>query len=210
MDPLLDAVDDLTRPKPVKVDTDNGPTWATEDALLVQLEEAIRSTMNSGSGAGGSPWTRNVLDSAALHQAAVINSQIGDWCRMAGLTATRDAVTDLRAWYANRLSVSPHEREASDAWYLDQMTAWAGQIRAMVNPPKTIEITAPCPLCGEGTYTNDIGERVTNPVIVQYRPETGSIWQDAKALCRACEHVWSGEWELRALRHDVDAHDTAV
>lgn len=32
MTELLDAVDDLTLPKPVKVQTDDGHTWATEDA----------------------------------------------------------------------------------------------------------------------------------------------------------------------------------
>ena len=103
MTELLDAVDELTLPKPVKVQTDDGYTWATEDALLVQLREAVSSSLNSGSGAGGSPSTRNVLDGDALQKAAIITSQIGDWCRMAGMTGdqiTRDAVTDLRAWHA--------------------------------------------------------------------------------------------------------------
>jgi len=34
MTELLDAVDELTLPKPVKVPTDTGYTWATEDRGL--------------------------------------------------------------------------------------------------------------------------------------------------------------------------------
>lgn len=201
---LLDAVDDLTLPRNVKVQTDDGHTWASEDALLVQLREAVSSSLNSGSGSGGSPWTRNVLDSAALYQAGIITSQIGDWCRIAGAKVTRDAVADLRAWHVAHTSRPDH----SDEFYLLQLRAWSGQIRTMVNPPKTVEITAPCPVCGQGAWTNDLGENVPNPLILTYRPESGSIWQDAKAHCRACAEVWESEWRLRELRHDIDAKES--
>lgn len=205
-DELLDLVDDLTLPRNVEVKTDDGSTWATEDALLVQLQDAIRSTLNSGSGSGGSPWTRNVLDSGALMQASIITSTIGDWCRMAGAPVVRDAVVDLRAWYVARLTATPSQRE-SDPFYIRQMRTWAGQIRTMTNPPKTVQITAPCPACGQADWTNDQGERIPQPLILTYRPNNGSIWADAKALCRACDMVWEGEWRLRELRHDVDAKE---
>lgn len=206
MSELLDAVDDLTLPRNVKVATDDGHTWATEDPLLTQLEQAVSSTLNSGSGAGGAPWSRNVLDSAALHQAAIIRSTIGDWCRIAKAPVKREPITDLRAWHAARLSLTDRE---SDPFYINQMRAWAGQIRNMVNPPKIIEITAPCPTCGQGVYTNDLGEKVPNPLQLSYRPESGSIWADAKALCRACSAIWDTEWRLRELRHDIDDKETA-
>ncbi|MUG03543.1 hypothetical protein ECC01_21375, partial [Bacillus tequilensis] len=103
-DDLLTGVDELTLPKPVRVPTDTGHTWATEDALLVQLQEAVSSSIRSGSGSGGAAWTRNVLDGDALYQASIITATIGDWCRMAGAAVTRDPVTDLRAWYARRLA----------------------------------------------------------------------------------------------------------
>lgn len=204
MTDLNDAVDDLTLPRNVKVQTDDGHTWATEDALLVQLREAVSSSINSGSGAGGSPSTRNVLDSDALYRAGIINAAIGDWCRMINVKVTRDAATDLRAWHAAFIG-----RDEPEEFYIHQMRAWAGQIRTMVNPPKTVEITAPCPVCGQGSYVNDMGERITNPLALTYRPDSGSIWADARALCRACNEVWEGEWRLRELRHEVDARDTA-
>lgn len=204
MTELLDAVDDLTLPRNVKVPTDDGHTWATEDALLVQLREAVSSSLNSGSGAGGSPSTRNVLDGDALYKAAVITSQIGDWCRMAGATVTRDAVTDLRAWHAAFLS-----RDDPDEFYIRQMRAWAAQIRAMVNPPKTLEITAPCPVCGQGEYVNDMGERITNPLALTYRPDDDNLWRGAKVICRACAAVWAGGDAMEELRDELNDKETA-
>ncbi len=205
MTELLDLIDDLTLPRNVKVPTDDGHTWATEDALLVQLREAVSSSLSSGSGAGGSPWTRNVLDSGALHQAAIITSQIGDWCRMAGAKVTRDAVVDLRAWYVAHTARHDH----SDEFYIGQLTAWANQIRTMCNPPKTVEITAPCPVCGQGEYMNDLGENVKNPLVMTYRPNADNLNRRARVMCRACEVVWVGGEAMAELRDEIDEKETA-
>lgn len=204
MTELLEAVDDLTLPKPVKVQTDDGHTWATEDALLVQLQEAVSSSIRSGSGAGGAPWTRNVLDSDALHQASMITTTIGDWCHMAGVKATRDPVKDLRAWYAARLSTTDPE-----GFYTTQLRKWAGQIRTMVNPPKTVEITAPCPVCGQGEYVNDLGENVPHPLALTYRPGADNLNRSAKVMCRACEAVWQGGAAMGELRDEIEERDSA-
>lgn len=201
-DELLQAVDDLTLPKPVKVTTDDGYTWATEDPLLVQLREAVASSLRSGSGSGGSPWTRNVLDSDALYQAGVITATIGDWCRLAGARATRDPVKDLRAWYVRRLTATD-----PDSFYLGQLRKWAAQIRALVNPPRMVEITAACPICGEGTYTNDMGEVVRNPLTMSYRATDDRFWRDARVLCRACLNVWEGVEAMEELRDELDERE---
>ena len=204
MTELLDAVDELTLPKPVKVTTDTGFTWATEDPLLVQLQEAVSSSLKSGSGSGGSPWTRNVLDGDALHHAAVITSTIGDWCRMAGATVTRDPIIDLRAWYVRR-----EGSDNPDAFYLTQLRKWAGQIRAAVNPPKVVEITAACPVCGQGEYTNDMGENVRNPLVLTYRPDADNLNRSARVMCRSCEAVWAGGEAMVELRDELDEKETA-
>ena len=205
MTELLESVDDLTLPRNVKVPTDDGYTWAREDALLVQLRDAVSSSLSSGSGAGGSPSTRNVLDSGALHQAAIITSQIGDWCRMAGAKVTRDAVTDLRAWYVAHTARHDH----SDEFFIGQLTAWANQIRTMCNPPKTVEITAPCPVCGQGEYMNDLGENVKNPLVMTYRPNADNLNRSARVMCRACEVVWVGGEAMAELRDEIDEKETA-
>lgn len=200
---LLEAVDELTLPRNVKIPTDDGHAWATEDALLVQLQEAVSSSIRSGSGAGGAAWTRNVLDSDALYQASIITATIGDWCHMAGIKPTRDPVKDLRAWYAARLTATN-----PDEFYIGQLRRWAGQIRAMTSPPKTLEITAPCPVCGEGQYTNDLGEVVRNPLQMTYRADA-NMWHTAKVLCRACEVVWVGGEAMAELRDELDEKETA-
>lgn len=204
MTELNDVVDDLTLPRNVKIETDDGHTWATEDALLVQLREAVSSSLNSGSGAGGSPSTRNVLDGDALHKAAIITSAIGDWCRIIGAAVTRDAVTDLRAWHAAFIG-----RNEPEEFYIRQMRAWAGQIRAMTNPPKVIEITAPCPVCGEGSYVNDLGERITNPLALTYRPDSDHMWKNSRVMCRACEAVWVGGDAMEELRDELNDKEEA-
>lgn len=204
MTELNDAVDELTLPKPVKVTTDTGYTWATEDPLLVQLQEAVSSSLRSGSGSGGSPWTRNVLDSDALYRAAVITSTIGDWCRMSGVKPTRDPVKDLRAWHVAQLAVNT----AGD-FYVVQMQKWAAEIRAMTNPPKVVEITAACPVCGQGEYTNDMGENVRNPLVLTYRPDSGNLNHSAKVMCRACSAVWNGGEAMAELRDEIDEKETA-
>lgn len=198
MTDLLTVVDELTLPKPVKVPTDDGYTWATEDPLLVQLQEAVSSSLRSGSGSGGAPWTRNVLDSDALHQAAIITATIGDWCRIAGAVVTRDPVQDLRAWYAKRLSTRDPE-----AFYLGVLLKWVTTIRALVNPPKTLEILGACPVCKAVTYTNGSGETVRNPLAMTYRPDTANMHKAARASCRACDTVWQGTEAMEELRDEL-------
>lgn len=203
MTDLLDVVDELTLSRPKKLETDDGFMWVTEEPLLVQLQEAVSSSLRSGSGSGGAPWTRNVLDGDALHQAAVITATIGDWCRMAGADVTRDPVTDLRAWYAKRLSARDPE-----AFYLEQLRKWAGMIRAIVNPPKTLEILGACPVCKEQTYTNATGETVRNPLVMIYRPDTTNMHKAARATCRACDTVWQGDEAMEELADELKEGDT--
>lgn len=203
MTDLLTVVDELTLPKPVKVPTDDGYTWATEDPLLVQLQEAVSSSLRSGSGSGGAPWTRNVLDSDALHQAAIITATIGDWCRIAGAVVTRDPVQDLRAWYAKRLSVQDPE-----SFYLGVLLKWVATVRTIISPPKTLEILGACPVCKEQTYTNATGETVRNPLVMIYRPDTTNMHKAARATCRACDTVWQGDEAMEELADELKEGDT--
>ena len=205
MTDLLTVVDELTLPKLVKVPTDDGHTWATEDPLLVQLQEAVSSSLRSGSGSGsgGAPWTRNVLDSDALHQAAIITSMIGDWCRLAGAEVTRDPVQDLRAWYAKRLSARDPE-----TFYLGVLQKWVTTIRALVNPPKTLEILGACPVCKAVTYTNSTGDTVRNPLVMTYRPDTANMHRAARATCRACDTIWQGDEAMEELAAELKEGDT--
>ncbi|MBT2485798.1 MULTISPECIES: hypothetical protein [unclassified Microbacterium] len=202
MSELLDAVDDLTLPKPVKVQTDDGHTWATEDALLVQLEEAIHSTTGRSGGRSAS-HTRMILDADALMQFHRITSTIGDWCRMAGAAVTRDPVHDLRAWYAAILT-SPDSTE----FYLHELTGWASLIRGKLTPRSTLEWLKPCPECNADEYVNEEGDTVRHPVVIDYDPDTP--FASVRWTCRACGESRAGEFAQRALAYDGETRGEDV
>lgn len=205
MSELMEAVDDLTLPRPVRVETDDGHTWATEDALLVQLADAVSSSLKSGSGSGGAPWQRSILNSDALYRAGIITSTIGDWCRMDGAPVTRDSVTDLRAWHVAHTAHHDH----ADEFYITQMRKWAAEIRATLDPPKMVEITAPCPVCGQGEFMNEAGDRIRNPLALVYRPDSDQMAFRAKVMCRACETVWLGPEAMGELRDELDEKEAS-
>lgn len=196
MSDLLDIVDELTLPKPVKVPTDDGYTWATEDALLVQLEEAIRSTTGRTGGRSAS-HTRMILDADALMQFHRIASTIGDWCRMAGAKVTRDPVKDLRAWYAATLKSND-----TTEFYLQHMRSWVALIRGKLTPKTTLEILGSCPECDATEWENDEGETIPHPVVVEYDPD--SVMSTVKWSCRACGASRAGEFAQRALAFDAE------
>ncbi len=206
MNELLDVVDDLTLPRNVKVETDDGFTWASEDALLTQLRDAVSSGLGSSSGGTADVWARNILNTEALYVASLITSQIKDWCRMVSVRVTSEASHNLRAWY---VAYSATVGEELDAFYINQLRKWSAQIRSMLNPPKTLQMTSRCPDCLSSTYVNEEGETLPHPVSINYYPNARRIWEDAKAVCKSCQKEWVGEWELRGLRHSVDEVDEA-
>ena len=199
MTELAEMVDDLTLPRNVKVPTDTGITWATEDALLVQLEDAIHSTMGRTGGRGGGD-SRMILDADALMRFSQISSTIGDWCRMVRAHVSRNATEDLRAWH-DAYSQTPGER--MDEFYVTQLRKWADQIRGKLNPKETLEFTDPCPECQESVWVNEDGELIPNPIEITYE-KTGDVLNTARGNCRACGKIWQGTWELRGLRHAAD------
>lgn len=202
MSELLEAVDDLTLPRPVKVQTDDGHTWATEDALLVQLEEAIRSTTGRTGGRSAS-HTRAVLDVDALMQFHRITSTIGDWCRMAGANVTRDPVKDLRAWHAAFVAT-----ETATEIYLRQMQGWAALIRSKLNPRIAMEYLGACPECAADVWVNDDGERILHPVEVSY--EQADPFRTVRWECRACGESRYGEFAQRALAFDAETRGPVI
>lgn len=199
MTELLDAVDELTLPKPVKVTTDTGFTWATEDPLLVQLEEAIRSTTGRTGGRSAS-HTRMILDADALMRFHQITSAIGDWCRIENVKATRDPVKDLRAWHVARMV----KTEESNEFYVSQLVGWALLIRGKLAPPVTLEYLSPCPVCKAETWVNDDGDEFLHPVQVSYEQE--NPFATVRWECRACGTSRSGEFAQRALAYDAETH----
>ena len=197
---LTEAVDALSKISITYIDTDTGPQPVTALPLLDQLEAAIGSSMNSGSGGGGLPSQRNVLDSRALYRAVLIKNQIGDWLNRVSVKVPRNATlaTRLDTWAYAYLA---HTTDTEHPYHVGKLTEWRDDINRMLNPPHTREITDPCPTCGAGTWENEEGETRAHPIVLDV---------DAmSAECRACGETWTGEIRLRALRWDMDVKTPA-
>lgn len=202
MTDLLEAVDALTKEKRTKVFQDDGTVAiVVHDPLLRQLKDAVTSAI--GSGGGGGTATGSVLNDEALYRASIINAAIQSWCRMRGVTVSRDMVVDLRRWHSAFLSSS-----AEPDFYIDQMRGWARTIRDLLDPPERVPLEPPCPMCGARTWPDTEGREVLFPLLVTYRNEGESV-VDERALCRACQFVWDGQMELRKLRWDIGIQEEA-
>jgi hypothetical protein len=189
---LLDAVDVLTKPTRSKVlQSKQGISCMSEvlaASLLAQLEESIRGTIGIGS-KGSLAHQRNMLDADALFRFSLISTTIKDWARMAGATITPDDIgATLRAWH--REFSSSFVKLDAERFYIRQMTSWASQITAKLNPPRIWDLPNPCPVCGASTWwSKATREEYGRPLVIEYA-ETDQI-KEAKAMCRACEQVWS-------------------
>jgi hypothetical protein len=210
--PLLLAVEALTKPQRTKVlqDTTEVP-WAPGTttklatvelpSLLEQLQESINATIGIG-GSGSLANERNMLNNDALHRFMQITSLIGDWARLAGAPQQRGTPpgTALRAWYAKYSQTMP--TLDAERFYIRQMTAWAQQIAAMYEPPKTPDLPDPCPLCGATDWFDPKdGQKYPRPLILSYRPGPDLV-DSAKGMCRACGEVW-GARELAYAIEEV-------
>lgn len=70
---------------------------------------------------------------------------------------------------------------------------------------------APCPACHESfAFDPSTGDQIA-ALIVEYRRSEGeSALSSATASCRFCERSWSGEFEMRVLRSELDEMDGAL
>jgi hypothetical protein len=97
--PLLVAVEELTKPQRSKVMQEAVLRTVELPPLLIQLRDAIAGSIGIG-GSGSLANERNMLDGDALYRFSLISSTIGDWARMAGSTAAKnDPVATLQSWY---------------------------------------------------------------------------------------------------------------
>ncbi|RZU64919.1 hypothetical protein EV379_1230 [Microterricola gilva] len=185
MTDLLEAVEALTKPTRTKVIQDDGTVAiVVQDALLVQLETAIRSSMGGSTGGASLPSEGSPLDVGALFESLKITAAIGDWCRLVGVKPSRKSVPDLIDWHTAYIG-RPSE---ADDFYISQLNGWVRMITAMFDRPREKDLPDPCPVCDAKSWWRD-GAEYYRPLVVKYRPDdpVGS----ATALCRSCETVWN-------------------
>jgi hypothetical protein len=196
---LIDAVDALVKPSRTKVVRDDGTTTVVRhDALLVQLEAAVTSAI--GGGGGGGSATGSVVNDAALARLSQIGSQIRDWCRLVDIQPTRSPVSNLERWRVIALS-------QDTTGHVVIMERWADDIRNLLDPPKTIPLNGPCPVCTADHWFSPDGDRRASPVAVEY--DHANPYRSARAVCRAgeCGTVWVGADAVEELVSEMSERE---
>lgn len=210
---LLDAVDLLTRPIRSKVIQDGpvgsglaGSHTVTVELppLLTQLEEAIRGTVGVG-GSGSLANERNMLDGDALYRFTLISSTIREWARIVGAEVDKqNPAQTLRSWFV--LFQQRRNSLEVEQFYTKQLTSWASQIGAKLNPPRVWDLPYACPVCLASTWwSKNTHEEYPRPLVIEYRETGASLVEDARALCRSCEKVWS----VRELKFQIEELEKA-
>lgn len=183
--------------------------------LLERLRLAVVSNLG-GNGGGKQARERTPMDVGAFTLYEDIDGRIRSWLSELGerLPASATAAEAIRRWYVLWLSSSRAEAASFDR--ARTIDAWTAQIRDKLDSPKRIEITAPCPSCGEewvniglkledGSDDPDDVERVRALAAV----ERETI-DDSYASCAACRTVWMGVGRMRALRIAIDDAESAA
>lgn len=198
--------------QPIRKVTGTKATKLVYPPLLTDLDAAIRGTLGGEGSSTSLKFTRNILNTEALHQFMRIRSLIRDWARLAGATRDTDPVVELRRWY--HLWTSTEREEASIAWHTRTLTAWATTIRETIDPYQPWPLPGPCPNadCPQEEmnglwfwWDQRTREQQTRPLLVEYRPADGpDMLMKARARCRACGTTWSN---VRALQYDREHDD---
>ncbi|TFD61119.1 hypothetical protein E3T43_01210 [Cryobacterium sp. Hh7] len=204
---LLDALDALTKPTHRKIiqDDPNGPeltkvVHVEDDALLDQLDNAIRSSMGGTTSGGSDPATRSLVDSGALMRFMQISSEVQQWARVAGAVIDKASVgITLRNWFVRFKEYPISTRTVT--FYTKQLRKWAFQIEATLNPPKEKDLPDACPSCGASEWWDPATkERYYRPLVIRYQPDSPTMVDDARGVCRACAKTWG----VRELQFEIE------
>ena len=200
MTELLDAVDALTKPyRDTMRDTDGETITGVRPPRFAQLENAIRGSANSGSGAGGHASERNMIDFDALQRWRDIRDELNAEAVKLGAKVSKNPAVTLRRWY-----IAAEARTLTDTYSAEwerRLTSWAAWIDRKLDPPFQMEVNVPCPLCGKRRFVNDNNDEV-NAVIAEVNARdlhtTYRIW------CRACEQVRDGIHAVREWAYAIE------
>lgn len=214
---LLDSIDRLTLNHITKVlqtkqvgdleiacisDVDHAP-------LLRMLRDAV-ATGNDGKNGATSGSSFLPINPAAVEMWDAIVKQINTWHRALPAPREHKYIWErLREWYVdyeNRRRAGKIT-ESMEADTLKLVEGWARNISAMFDPPVTLEITSPCPICGERwAFDPRTGDQI-GALIIEYRNVGAETLDKATGLCRSCANVWHGRSALRELRFDIETHE---
>lgn len=188
-DPLLTAVEQLTKPIRSKVMQGEAISVVELPPLLVQLDQAIRSSMGGTASGASLAFEGAPLNTAALFKAMKISAQVTDWCHALKIVPARNTRADLLTWYAAYTQSTPDP--TVERYRTKVLRGWAASIEEMLNPPRERELPDACPTC-DATEWWDMrtGGKYPRPLVIRYRPGDDDLVGDAKGFCRACEAAW--------------------
>lgn len=217
---LLDALFALTRPQTVAEWQEEVPEKGisreikkrTNPPLLDWLRVLVGNNIG-GSGGGKAARERTPIDIAALTLYEDIDGRVRSWLDELGARLGKDVTLTqaLKSWHTLWIG-RPRDPKLEDA-YADVLTGWKQRVEDILDPPKRIEITAPCPACGKEWVniglklpdgSDDINDVERVRVLNAVERET---LEDSYALCSACDRVWTGVGQMRALRIAIDDAD---
>jgi|GEM_PF-5230777 len=229
-DDLLDIIDELTKPATItNWQHEHVHTWinvAGEDeepdlvcewesahsrttkdalvrhdqpALLDWLTTAVHSSVGRGSGGSKAARERTPLDISAFTLLEEIDGRVRSW--MLDFGETRGELKHLlRSWYVKWVA-SPRE-ESDERRHFGIVSGWRQRIADLMDSPTPVEITSPCPECGQLWVTRGQGVEADSIralwAIWRTKPE------DSQASCQGCGKTWHGVSQMRSLRIAID------
>lgn len=213
---LLDAVDALTKPQTfanwIGEPGEQKIVRHTEKPLLDLLDTLIGN--NIGSGGAGKPARERVpVDVSALMLRERIDERVRSWIlELGGKPGSQVTMTQLvRSWYVLWIS-GIHADEDRRAGVLE---GFEREVRDILDPPKRIELTTPCPFCNQEWV--EVGPRqpdgsvhpLDSEIVRTLNAVERESLDQSYAICRACERVWRGIGAMRILRIAMDDADAA-
>lgn len=167
VDPLLTAVEALTKPQRSRQEQDIISRYVTTDddgienvtehvvgtqkvtvelpPLLDMLDDAIQSSMGGSTKGAALASESAVLNVQALYEAMKIASTVRDWCRQADVPDRKHTRQNLEAWNASVVVRDMAQEHAT--FYTSVMRKWAASIRTMLDPWREKDLPDPCPVC---------------------------------------------------------------
>lgn len=176
----------LTTPHLRGTPSQDGMVYGTEPGLLVQLEEAIGSTVSSVSGGGSDPRTRSPIDLGAADLLREIRTllerEVPAACRVFSTLSLVDVVVS---------------RTTDEDRVHRMFETWIDRIREHLDPtPRRPLPGIACPSCLATALPRLLdGDHVMVPPI--------TIWpRSLTAECQSCEATWTGREALLKLACD--------
>lgn len=176
---LRQAVADLVDPIGRKVLRDDGTATAhVAPSLLDQLQDAV-----GNSGGRGGVARRDVpmpISAAARDLLTAVTFGAADMHYKAIRRDCPDLADQVRATAAIAGRWTDWQAIIR---VVEQLHAWAHEIRELLDPPRRMHVAAPCPACSERmVWREAAGDVVQVPAL--------QLLDDLECVCLACGHRW--------------------